>query len=482
MASVDELKASLRTEPLVEPRARALLASPAFIFVVLSLLFGTLALMLTPPLRGPDEPAHFFRIYAMTQGEIVPVRADADGRKGMFLPYRLYQDFEFFEAHRLNQFAKPGFSYRSVLDEYGRRRAPTEGPPVFVHYAGSEGYNPVSYLPFVAAAFVASFANLDFVATLLLMRVAGLVAMTAVIAYAIAIVPRFGWTFLFIAMLPAALYGRAVISPDGAALAYTMVVVALCLRVAHGMDAGPWRQSLWMTLCALSKPPQLAFILLPALSRPPGQLLSHWRAGALVVLPAVVLSLMWVTMGSVDVAAWRYYEGAKIPMEQFDPIWKLRYMLEHPLHFPAQMIPNIRDIDWLWWQLIGILGWLDTPLRAWIYPVLSIVLIALCFVRMELDRAMRHWIALVAGLTVLGYVLALYLIFYLAWTPIMADHVEGVQGRYFIMAVPVAALCLAALVNRSPTPIVMAFLASAGAILSGGAMIEAILRVDWPSV
>ncbi len=479
MASVDELKAPLQTEPVVAPRARALLARPASVFVVLSLVFGMIALILTPPLRGPDEPAHFFRIYAIAQGEIIPTTADADGRKGMFLPYRLYQDFEFFEARRLNMFEKSG----NVLDEFLRRPAPADGPPVFVAYAGSEGYNPVSYLPFVAAALVARLARLDFIATFLLMRFAGLIAMTAVIAYAIAVVPRLGWTFLFIAMLPAALYGRAVISPDGGALAYAMVVTALCLRAAHRMDAGKlWQQSLWMALCVLSKPPQLAFILLAAIIRPPRQLLSHWRAVALIVLPAVLLSVMWVIWGSVDMAAWRYFEGAKIAKEQFDPVWKLRYMLEHPLHFPAQMLANVRDIGWLWWQLIGILGWLDTAMRAWVYPVLSIVLVALCFIRLELDRRSRHWIALVAALTVLGYVLAHYLIFYLAWTPITAGHVEGVQGRYFVMALPVAALALAALVNRGPALVVTALLASAGAILSGGAVIEAILRVDWPPV
>jgi uncharacterized membrane protein len=483
MASVDELKAPLQTDPVVAPRARAVLAKPTSVFVLLSLVFGMIVLILTPPLRGPDEPAHFFRIYAIARGEIIPTTTDADGRKGMFLPYRLYQDFEFFEAHRLNMFEKAGFSYRTVLDEYRKRGARPDGPPVFVHYAGSEGYNPVSYLPFVAAAFVARLASLDFVATFLLMRFAGLIAMTAVIAYAIAIVPRFGWTFLFIAMLPASLYGRSVISPDGGALAYTMMVTALCLRAAHRLDAGKlWQQSLWMALCVLSKPPQLAFVLLAAITRRPKQVLSHWRIVALIVLPAVVLSVMWVTLGSVDVAAWRYYEGAQIPKEQFDPIWKLRYMLQRPLHFPTQMLANIRDIDWLWWQLIGILGWLDTALRAWVYPVLSIILVAVSLIQLELDRRSRHWIALVAALTVLAYVIANYLIFYLTWTPIGSDNVEGVQGRYFVMALPVAALGLAALVNRGPALIVTALLAGAGAILSGGAVIEAILRVDWPPV
>jgi hypothetical protein len=489
MASVDELNPALPTETAgtVARRAQALLAKPAAVFLVLSLVFGALTLIITPPLRGPDEPAHFFRIYAIARGEIIPSTADANGRKGMFLPHRLYQDFEFFEAARLNtepaQLEQEGSNYRKVLREYLQRPPPPDGPPVFVHYSGSEGYNPASYLPFIAAALLARLGDLDFVPALFLMRIFGLIATTAVAAYAIAIVPRLGWTFLFIAMLPASLYGRAMVSPDGGALAYTMVVTALCLRAAHKLDAGKlWQQSSWMALCALSKPPQLAFILLAAMTKSPRQLLSHWRASALIALPALILSVAWVTMGSVDVASWRLIdEAAGLPKEQFDPIWKLRYLLEHPLHFPTQMIANVRDIDWLWWQMIGILGWLDTGLRAWVYSALSIILISVCFTRLELDRPMRHWVALVAGLSVLGYVLALYLIFYLVWTPIGSDHVQGVQGRYFIMAIPVAALVLAAAVNRGPTPVVTAVLAIAGAILSGGAVVEAILRTDWPS-
>jgi uncharacterized membrane protein len=481
MASVDELNTPLRSGLLLERTARVL-AKPAALFVLLSLVFGTLTLILTPPLRAPDEPAHFFRIYAMAQGEIIPVTADAQGRKGMLLPGRLYQDFEFFESRRLSIYLE-GFSYRRVPAEYRKRPRPDDGPPTFVYYAGSEGYNPISYLPFIAAALLARAVDLDFLATFWLMRFAGLLAMTAVIAYAIAIVPRLGWTFLFIAMLPASLYARAVISPDGAALAYTMVVAALCLRAAYGLDAEKlWQQSLWMTLCALPKPPQLAFILLAAIRARPAQLLSQWGGLAWIVAPAVIFSVLWVTWGSIDIAAWRYYEGSGIPKEQFEPLWKLRYMLEHPWHFPTQIWPNIREIDWLWEQLIGVLGWLDTRLRDWVYPVLGILLVAVAFIRLDIDRAFRLWIALVAALTVFGYVLATYLVFYLAWTPIESDQVQGVQGRYFVMALPVAALLLAALVNRAPPAIVTAFLAVAGAILSGGAVIEAILRVDWPPV
>src|SRR3546814_12698139 len=93
-----------------------------------------------------------------------------------------------------------------------------------------------------------------------LMRLAGLAAMTAVMAYAVAATPTLKWAFLFIAMLPTALYGRSVISADGGTLAYTMVVTALCLKAAvRPVDGGRvGERAVWMTLSILSKPPQLA--------------------------------------------------------------------------------------------------------------------------------------------------------------------------------------------------------------------------------
>ena len=46
--------------------------SPAAVFAALSLLFGSLIILVTPPLRGPDETAHFLRAYGVGQGDIIP--------------------------------------------------------------------------------------------------------------------------------------------------------------------------------------------------------------------------------------------------------------------------------------------------------------------------------------------------------------------------------------------------------------------------
>ena len=222
--------------------------------------------------------------------------------------------------------------YRDITGASGDEVAQT---PVFAPFAGTEGYSPVAYAPYIIAAAVGRLLGLDLPELLFLMRFVGLVVFTAVAAYAIAVTPALKWAFVLIAMLPVSLYNRVVLSADGAALSYALVITALCFRAAWNPSAGRvWERSLWMTLCVLAKQPQIVFVLLELMAGRLRELPRRWSSLAIVVLPGVILSPLWVVGVSADVAAWRVREGHDYPPEQFDPLWKLSYMWEHPFHFP----------------------------------------------------------------------------------------------------------------------------------------------------
>src|SRR5262249_32137778 len=139
-------------------RRLGLTLSPVAAFVALSLVFGSLITTLAPPLRGPDETAHFLRAYGIAQGDFVPSASDAQGRKGVLLPARLYHGFAFFEATQVKEKGEEWTGYGAVFKDYFSRPpaviAP-DAPAVFVPYAGSEGYSPVASLPEAAAPLVA---------------------------------------------------------------------------------------------------------------------------------------------------------------------------------------------------------------------------------------------------------------------------------------------------------------------------------------
>ena len=456
----------------------SLFLNPVAAYLLLSTIFGSAIIAIAPPLRGPAETAHFLRAYGIGQGDFVPSMEDGDGHKGVPTPWVLLSGIYVFESW---QVANRGsqFSYSRVFEEYFERKRDLElSDEVFVPYAGSEGYSPAAYFP-AGMALLARVSGLGFLSTFYLMRIAGFAAMTAVVTYAIATAPVLKWTFFAIAMLPAAFYGRAVINADGGAFAYSLVLVAMFLRVSVNVyDLAPSTFSVWNALSALSKPPNLAFALLGWM-RPVSEGTAKWRNRAIAILPAIVSTAIWTAASSADVAAWRLVEFTGVSPVEFGPAWKLRFMLHNPQHFLSATFGIFRnkDIVEFWHQVVGILGLFDTVLRSWIYTLIS-WLLAGTFLT-SLGTTPRLFPAVMAFIVALGYCFAILLIFYLVWTPVYADEVWGIQGRYFVPILPLIAVMLAAVLNCGLDARVTALFAVSLGMLAGAGLIDAILRADW---
>jgi uncharacterized membrane protein len=165
----------------------------------------------------------------------------------------------------------------------------------------------------------------------------------------------------------------------------------------------------------------------------------------------------------------------------FDPAVKISYLLDHPLHFPAAVLETLhaKDLGELWRQVIGVLGLFDTVLQPWVYPAVSALLLGSFFTPLPIAPATRRQVAILAGATILAYVAAIYFVCYLLFTPLEADTVWGVQGRYFIPILSLVAVVVAALVNRGIDERLTTAMAISAAVLSGCASLEAIVRADW---
>ena len=154
-------------------------------------------------------------------------------------------------------------------------------------------------------------------------------------------------------------------------------------------------------------------------------------------------------------------------------------MLGHPLHFVTLLAGTYDYIDDYWRQLIGVLGWLDMPLRYWLYPVLTGLLLASFYGSSPLDSKTRHRVIAISAATTVGYILGIFFIFYLVWTGLNETKIEGVQGRYFVVLLPVIAMMVASSVKRGFSGITQASIATSSAILSGWATLDAISRSEW---
>src|ERR1700704_337076 len=151
---------------------------PATVFILLSLAFGSLIAFVTPPLRGPDDIAHFLRIYSYARGELLPA-VEIDGRKGILVERELYNQLHFFRTagERFARTREEGVRYGQIMAEYrdavGTIDDELDQAAVFAPCAGTEGYNPVTYIPYIAAAAIGRLFRLDFPDMLVLMRLFG---------------------------------------------------------------------------------------------------------------------------------------------------------------------------------------------------------------------------------------------------------------------------------------------------------------------
>jgi uncharacterized membrane protein len=100
---------------------------------------------------------------------------------------------------------------------------------------------------------------------------------------------------------------------------------------------------------------------------------------------------------------------------------------------------------WYVRSFLGVLGWSNLFLPAFVYGGLIIAapfaLLAAKGAPAPLPKGALVWFALLMAAVVLLVEVALYV----TWTPVGADQVEGVQGRYFLPLAPLAFYGLARL-------------------------------------
>lgn len=411
---------------------RGILSRPDRCLLAAGLLYGLGVAAVTPPFQVPDEPAHFYRAYRVSEGrlDLIPI----PGRAGADLPVSIQRvatalrdDIPFHEEKKV----APGL----VLAAF---RVPLEPSRRSLAWFGNSLQFPfVPYVPQALGIALGRAFGAPPLVLLYLARLANLIAGTLMVVFAVRRLPAFQWFAVMVALTPMAVFLRASASADVTSTGAAFLLAAGVAQLAWGEDAAVRRRDLVLltasaaVLCA-SKAVYfpLAFlpVLIPASRFPRGR-----RAAFLLLHLAVSLALAaWGIAASRAVGTIRFDVAA-------DPSRQIHDALAHPLS-----LLRIVASDYLvhapryLGQFVGQLGWLDTKLPIPFLLTYLAVLAALVLVdtnpRLEVQPWQR-WI--VAGLT-LSVLLLISASQYAAWTPYGAQHVEGLQGRYFIPLVPAA--------------------------------------------
>ncbi len=410
-----------------------LLLRPDRFFLIAALLFGAVLAAVTPPFQVPDEPAHFYRAYRVSEGrlDLVP-----RGLREAMLPASVHRigtdllgDLPFNNEKRI----APG----KILAAFQVPLEPDRREPVF--FANSLQYTFVPYIPQAAGIAAGRLFGAPPVALLYLGRLTNLLFGVLIVAFAIRRLPAYKWLTAMVALTPMALSLLGSASADVTTIAAAFTLVSMVAKLAWGEKGATRGDLLLLTLSAValcaSKPPYMPLALLPILI--PAARFPWRRAGFILFHTILALAAAaWSVVTSRSVGTIRIDAGVDVNRQIHDS-------LTHPFGFLWVLIHDyaVHTPRYLG-ELVGKLGWLDTKIPIPLRVVYLAVLLALVFLDVSPRIEVRPWqkgILAAATLAAMAIVSASQ---YAIWTSYGADLIEGIQGRYFLPLVPGAVWAL----------------------------------------
>jgi uncharacterized membrane protein len=410
---------------------------PAFFTLIVGAIFGGSMVFVTPPFDVPEENQHFLRSYQCSEGIVWASRnGDTPGRD---LPASLCE-----VSSAIHNAAKDEYGLEISCEKIKKvlsiplDRSKTR----FSAYPVGARYGPSTYLGSAVAIRIGRRAGATALQELYIGRIGTLTVYLLLVVAAVWLVPLHKWLMSLLALMPMSIFTAASISPDGLTIGYSLLAIAMILRLAlqadrvYRCDLG-WLGAI-LLLVGLAKP-GYAVIALLFLIVPKEKFSGRgecWLARALMIGLPVAAGLAW---------AYSVREICVLPLRPcVDTHAQALWIVAHPWHFMRLVISRITN-GWLNWGVVGTLGWGTIWLVPQVYYVYWTALITAAALDGGANEVRLPRYARVISLGVyLSTMTVLCTLTYLTWHAVGEGIIHGVQSRYFVPILPLLLLPLRA--------------------------------------
>jgi uncharacterized membrane protein len=394
--------------------------NPARFFTVTSLAFGIALALLTPPFSSPDEPAHLYRAWSIASGRFMPHGGDAVPRSIVDSAGTMLRMTRGAETGRIS-LEKLRVQIRMPLRESDTVFVPIPADITRTPLGYSApSYTPVGYAPSAAAVALGRLMHFSPVGLLYAARAANLLTATALLAWAIAIIPVGRWAMTLAALTPMAVFLRGSAGIDALLFASAFALVAAIIAARPGA-------AIVLTFIVCVVKPGYALIPLLAFAVP------KLRRGA--ILLTILLAL--VAGSAMNVAFIRNANAAMAP--------RVGSRASVIVHQPATYVRNLggelqHDAKLLTVETVAYFGWLDAPapFAFALFWCVALAVIAAVDGGMPLTPSIR----LLAFFLFVVQIVAIVTLLHIASE---REFVHGLQGRYFLPLLPLALVGLASI-------------------------------------
>lgn len=420
-----------------------------FSYPIVSILlivgFGAWFASAIPPFQIADEQSHFGRLYGIADGQHT-VRPIGDGHYGYALP-RSIGTFSWSYDARMDS------GNHDVRDLNARYKSMhfsdfQNEPKVDLNLESVVAYSPVNYLPQVLALKISQLLNLSLYGAIIFIKIFALLIFALAVVGSYLLVPRKAWPILFVlTALPNVVEQAASISADSFTNTVVLLFMAAIVRCAVA------KKESWLNLATLSFAGVMLVLL--AFCKPIyilfGLLLLVFVGPKVIKNPYMrYLSLMLMAGTAAVFAIWWNHKVSKVGMNyavisgrhDVVPKAQLHGIVSSPAHYWQVLINTfIFDIgntarNWLG-AFIGKIA-ARGPILPLEFQLLGFVAIGISLLRpsneKEADETPSIAIHKIILASLVGLVVALAIatVLYVTFTPLNAEYIMGLQGRYLI--------------------------------------------------
>ena len=407
------------------------------LFVIFMATAGVIYAAVFLPFTIPDEHAHYLSAYRISN--YLTFNFEQFGEERLLLRST---DAELLSKLRAS-YLTPDY-YASIIknfDFFSADRQVIAMPSVFVKNA------PLGYIASSFGIALGRLFRLGAIPTFYLGRFANLALYTVAVWWAMKRIP-YGKTALFvISALPMTIHLVASYSYDFIVIALVMLFISQVLYMREKPGTITLKDiilcAVWAALLAPSK--LVYFVIVFAVFIIPSEKFgTTGKRAAMIKIGIAALSIAVLLISQIGKISTYIGDGNVVKWSQTEAL-SVSYALSHPLDFIRILVNTFfKKTDFYLATMIGShMGSLQitVPVFIWL-PMLGVLFFT--FIRRKdeeigvLSAGGKLWMWLLAGLTCL--LASLSILF--SWTPLTSSTIEGVQGRYFIPALPLIFLAI----------------------------------------
>lgn len=392
-----------------------------YFFIFLLAFWGSYYI---PPMQSPDENQHIARAYLLSQGDIF-LSHIPEKMSGGYIDNGLYNFIQ--DGMLISGSPEKKFTHERKK-ELEQIRWSRNDDKTYLEIPGTGYYLPLIYIPHAFAMSFGKLIDLSIFDTYRFIKFFIITISLSLTFYAFSIY-RPSTAILGLIVLPMSTFQLLSPTLDGFTTSICLLIISIFLKfqTKNNNSSLFYILSILVVLISTTRIHLISMVILLFLI----SFQTKNKRFTYISILSTFFSFSWILFSIKNTV------DTRVP-RSLSSIESIYHYLLHPLDFIKIFFNTISNYNMLKFygeSFIGKLGWLDTPLSFNHYIILFLTLLLLFALSLNSpsheanNRIARLSFLLIAGTSFFTIFTALLV----SWTPLSAEVIHGVQGRYFII-------------------------------------------------